>query len=150
MDERMDGPEIRFKKVHPDALTPQYMTRGAAGFDLAPIEDIILRNERPALFSTGLVIAAPADHMLLITHRSSTPRKFGVTVMNGIVDQDFCGDDDVLHLQVRTIYDITKYRVVKIPAGTRIAQGIFVPITTEQFTEVEEMGKSRGGWGSTG
>lgn len=141
-------PPIKFKRIHKDALAPQYMTEGSAGFDLACIEDIELSGSQPKLFSTGLIIATPTDHMLFITHRSSTPRKYGVTVMNGVVDQDFCGDEDVLSLQVRVFN--WNLGPIEIPAGTRIAQGVFIPITRGLFTEVDTMGKSRGGWGSTG
>lgn len=149
VDERHSGQEVFYKKVHPDALDPQRMTHGAAGFDLASVEDIkIFTLDGPTLFSTGLVIAAPRHHMLFITHRSSTPRKWGITVMNGILDEDYCGDNDVLSLNVMPIPHGIVPQV--IPAGTRIAQGIFVPITHGIFTERENMGASRGGWGSTG
>lgn len=139
--------DVRFKRVHPDAIVPEYHTRGAAGFDLSCVEDITLCDDSPIYAPTGLVIATPEDHMLLITHRSSTPRKWGVTVMNGIVDEDYCGDKDELKLQVRRIRPNS---MVHISAGTRIAQGIFVPVSRGKFIEVDEMGDSRGGWGSTG
>lgn len=138
--------QVNYKKVHPDALTPQFMTPGSAGFDLAGVDDLHY-SRSPQLLNTGLVIATPRDHMLFITHRSSTPRRWKITVHNGIVDEDFSGDEDVLHLQVRWL-DRDAY--VPIPAGTRIAQGIFIPVTRASFFPVESMGESRGGWGSTG
>lgn len=150
LDQRTGGHLARYKRVHPDAIVPQHMTRGAAAFDLAAVMDIDVHSLMgPTLFSTGLVIAAPRHHMLFITHRSSTPRKWGITVMNGIVDEDYSGDDDVLSLSVMPLF--YRYKsMVTIPAGTRIAQGIFIPVTHGVFEEAEEMGESRGGWGSTG
>ena len=150
VDERRGGHVARYKRVHPDAIVPQRMTEGAAAFDLAAVEDIRIPDLKgPSLFSTGLVIAAPRHHMLFITHRSSTPRKWNVTIMNGIVDEDYCGDDDILSLNVMPLaWQFGQHEV--IPAGVRIAQGIFVPVTHGIFEEAEEMGKSRGGWGSTG
>lgn len=143
---------VRYKRTHTNAIPPRFMTLGAAGFDLACIEDIpVMGEHKPKLYSTGLIIATPPDHMLFITHRSSTPRKWGITVMNGIVDQDYCGDDDILSLQVMPIQHWSWGPMTYvIPAGTRIAQGIFIPVTRTDFTEVQVMGKSRGGYGSTG
>lgn len=145
--------QVNYKRVHPDALVPKFMTPGSAGFDLAPVEDVILTNEpKPLMAMTGLVIAAPRDHMLFITHRSSTPKRWGVTVHNGVVDQDYSGDEDELGLMIRQLWpvDDTTTFPNHIPAGTRIAQGIFIPITRAGFFEVEWMGASRGGFGSTG
>lgn len=140
--------QVDYRKVHPDALTPQFMTPGSAGFDLAGVHDLHF-SKKPQLLSTGLVIATPKDHMLFITHRSSTPSRWGIMVHNGVVDQDYCGDEDVLHLSVRWLRpDQSAY--IPIPAGTRIAQGIFIPITRAAFFPVEHMGESRGGFGSTG
>lgn len=137
--------QVNYKKVHPDALTPQFMTPGSAAFDLASYEEILVGPREILRFPTGLVIAAPKDHMLFITHRSSTPKKWGAMITTGIVDQDFSGNEDELLLQVYPLYS-----GVVIPAGTRIAQGIFIPITRASFFPVEDMGESRGGWGSTG
>lgn len=34
--------EIKIKKLHPDAVIPEYATAGAAGFDLVALEDVII------------------------------------------------------------------------------------------------------------
>jgi dUTP pyrophosphatase len=140
-------PIVRYKKVDPFANEPIYSTPLSAGFDLAPCDDIHLLPKELTLVSTGLVIATPPGHMLYITFRSSTPRKHGITVLEGIVDEDYCGDDDVLHLQVQNLGGFKT-----ILRGTRIAQGIFVPVTQGHFKMVEEeaLGANRGGFGSTG
>jgi dUTP pyrophosphatase len=39
---------------------------------------------------------------------------------------------------------------VTIKRGERIAQGMFVPIIRVNWQEVEDMGRGRGGFGSTG
>lgn len=141
------GLPVNYKVLDPSANVPKYMTSGSAGFDLASIDEIVLNDDHPVLFRTGLVIGTPTDHMLFITYRSSTPRRWGVTVMNGIVDEDFSGDEDEIKLQVQRVVSNTQ---VVIPAGTRIAQGVFVPVSRGAFREVQTMGVSRGGWGSTG
>ena len=142
----------RFKKVHPDALTPRYETAKSAGFDLACVEPITFntRCRSPRLFSTGLVIATPFEHMLYITFRSSTPRRHGIIVYEGILDEDYCGNDDICKLQIGPRPDLVG-ETIYIEPGTRVAQGIFIPVSRRPlFTEVEDMGESRGGFGSTG
>jgi dUTP pyrophosphatase len=39
---------------------------------------------------------------------------------------------------------------VTVTRGERIAQGIFIPVMSVQWHEVDEMGHGRGGFGSTG
>ena len=87
--------------------------------------------------------------MLLLASRSSLPRKKGLMIPNGvgIIDQDYCGPEDEIHIQV---YNFTS-APVHIERGERLAQGIFVRIAQVEWEEVEEIGeKSRGGFGSTG
>ncbi len=126
---------------------PEYKTAGAAGFDL-----YIRGNEKwePGEFKVvpaNLVVAVPKGHFLLINSRGSTAKKFGLLVIPGILDEDFCGDEDEIHIQV---LNFSKKRV-EIAQGTRIAQGIFVKISKPGLTEVTKMNsKSRGMMGTTG
>jgi len=39
---------------------------------------------------------------------------------------------------------------VTVMRGERIAQGIFIPVMRVNWDEVDEMGRGRGGFGSTG
>lgn len=143
---------VKVNKVHPDAKIPEFGTPLSAGFDLAPVVDVHLLPGQSDVFRTGLIIQAPADHMLLVAPRSSTFRKWGVSLGNtvGIVDEDFCGPEDELRLYLHNPAARHGNRV-RIPAGTRLAQGIFVPIRRAVFQLVEEpIAATRGGWGSTG
>ena len=143
---------IRFNLVHPDAKAPEYGTPLSAGFDLAPVVDVHLYPGQSNVYPTGLIIQAPADHMLLIAPRSSTWRKWKVALGNtvGIVDEDFCGPEDELQLYLHN--PAPRYGgIVEIPAGTRLAQGIFVPVTRGVFVQQDKaIATTRGGWGSTG
>lgn len=150
-----DPVNVQINVVHPDAIFPTYGTEGSAGFDLASVEDIRLFRGEAKAFRTGLIVKAPKDHMLLVTERSSTWKKWGVHLGNivGIVDEDYCGPQDELLLYVwAPNQDAPNGNVTRIiPAGTRIAQGIFVPITRAEFQVVDgDLAASRGGWGSTG
>jgi dUTP pyrophosphatase len=143
-------PTVRINVVDDRAVLPAYGTELSAGFDLAIIEDAVLGPLEAKVFSTGLIIQAPHDHMVLVAPRSSTWRKWHVHLGNtvGIVDEDFCGPDDVMHLY---LHNPSEGQWASIPAGTRLAQGIFVPITRATFEVVDgPIAKTRGGWGSTG
>lgn len=141
---------VPVKRLREDVQIPEYHTGKAAGFDLAIADRITVGSAgydgQIVLAGTGLVIAAPIDHFLYITFRSSTPRKYGVTVLEGIVDEDYCGDEDEIKLQIMNLSKAAK----TIPAGTRLAQGVFIPVAQGVFYESNVMGKSRGGFGSTG
>lgn len=140
---------VKVNLWHPDAELPEYGTALSAGFDLPVIEDVELAPLESGVFHTGLIIQAPPHHMLLVAPRSSTWRKWGVSLGNtvGIVDEDFCGPDDKMMLYLHNPGQLN----VSIPAGTRLAQGIFVPVTRGSFRAVDyDIAATRGGWGSTG
>lgn len=101
------------------------------------------------MVSTGLVIATPPGHFLMLAARSSLFRKKGLILTNGIgvVDEDYSGDDDVISL---SLHNLNRGCVCHIKKGERLAQGIFVRISKPEFVEAIAMGESRGGWGSTG
>jgi len=140
---------VRIKKIDPNVALPQYHTSESAGFDIASNADIIIAPGQVAKIPTGLVIAAPKGHFLLIAARSSLPLKKGLAMANGIgvVDPDYAGPGDEIHI---IVHNITQ-KPVEVKKGERLAQGIFLPIEQAQFVEVDELRPTdRGGIGSTG
>jgi dUTP pyrophosphatase len=132
-----------------DVPTPKYGTDKSAGFDLAIAGDEIIPPGQTIMARTGLVIQAPVNHMLLVVPRSSTWKRYKIRLGNsvGIVDEDFCGPRDEMLL---VLYNAGQFAQT-IEKGTRLAQGIFVPITRGDFVVQEEpIAANRGGWGSTG
>jgi dUTP pyrophosphatase len=98
---------------------------------------------------TGVAIATPPGYMLLVTARSSTPRRKGLSVPHGVgvIDQDYCGDDDEIRCQVYNFTDAP----VTVRRGERLAQGIFVRVDRAAWQEVASLDTpTRGGFGSTG
>ncbi len=141
----MDVPLLRLSPATP---APSYATAGAVGFDILTAEPVEIEPGAIALVPTGLVIATPPGWCLLVTLRSSTPRKFGVLQPHaiGVIDQDYCGPEDELRLQLLNFTDAP----AEIPAGSRIAQGVFVRTERAGWTEHDPARASRGGFGSTG
>ena len=49
----------RIKRLAPHVALPKYETAGAAGFDLASSQDVIIAPGSVALVPTGLVVEVP-------------------------------------------------------------------------------------------
>lgn len=141
---------VGYKKVHPNAVTPEYKTSGSVAFDFGLIDDVVIAPRSFAKVRTGLVIVVPDGHFLAIVSRSSNPVKKGIDLANsiGVIDTDYCGPEDEIFLVIENITDTD----VRLAAGDRIAQGIILPVPRVTLTEVtgELTGKNRGGHGSTG
>lgn len=148
---------VNIKLTHPNAVVPEYQTPGSAGFDLSNVEDVTLEWNIPQLVDTGLVIETPRNHVLMLVPRSSTFKKWGVSLANtvGIIDSDYCGNEDKIYLNLifnkHSFHAAHAFGPITIPAGTRLAQGLFLPVQQAEFQVVENMNEqSRGGFGSTG
>ena len=140
---------VRIRRLDPDLPLPSYATPGSAGFDLFCREDTTLAPGQVALLRTGVAIATPPGYMLLVTMRSSTPRRKGLSVPHGVgvIDQDYSGDGDEIRCQVYNFTDAP----ITVQRGERLAQGIFVRIDQAVWEEVRSMDTpTRGGFGSTG
>lgn len=139
---------VKIKRIDKNLPLPRYETAGSVGFDLLARENIIIQPHQIALVPSNVIVEIPPDYMLLVTLRSSTPRKKGLLKPHGvgIIDQDYCGNGDEIKIQVYNFTDST----VEVARGEKIGQGIFVRIDRFNWQEVDEMpNKTRGGFGST-
>ncbi len=139
---------VEIKRIDRSLPLPVYQTAGAAGFDILARERVEVRPKEIALIPGNVIVRVPEGYMLLLALRSSTPKRKGLLKPHGIgvLDSDYCGDEDELKIQVFNFSDQT----VVVDRGERIAQGIFVKIGRAEWDETDKMGKSRGGFGSTG
>lgn len=127
---------------------PIYETDGSVGFDLLCRCDTLINSREIALIPANVIIETPPGYMLMVTLRSSTPRKYGLLMPHGvgIIDNDYAGEGDEIKIQV---YNFSN-RPVTIKRGDKIAQGIFVRVDRVEWAEVDRMErKTRGGFGST-
>lgn len=141
--------DVRIKRVDKTLPLPAYETAGAAAFDLYARLDTTIPAHEAVFLPTNVIVETPTGYMLMLAARSSLFRKTGLQLTNsiGIVDQDYCGDDDEISLHVQN----TTSQPVHIVAGQRLAQGCFVKIAKATFIETNTMNQpSRGGFGSTG
>jgi dUTP pyrophosphatase len=140
--------EVTIKRIDISLPLPTYATAGSVGFDLLCREDTGIAPRTLGRIPANVIVQTPPGYMLLVTLRSSTPRRKGLLVPHGvgIIDQDYCGEGDEIMLQVYNFLD----EAVTVERGERIAQGMFVPIMQVNWNEVDEVGEGRGGFGSTG
>ena len=140
--------KVKIKRLDTDLPLPQYETEGSVGFDLLCRESVTVAPQTVALIPANVIIETPPGYMLMVTLRSSTPRKLGLLIPHGVgvIDLDYCGEGDEIQIQ---IYNFTD-QPVTVERGDKIAQGIFVRVDTAEWSEVSEMAlETRGGFGST-
>ncbi len=139
---------INIKRVDKTLPLPKYETVGAVGFDLLCREAAEISPRHICLIPANIIVETPPGYMLIVCLRSSTPRKYGLLMPQGlgVVDTDYCGEDDELKIQV---YNFTNTPTA-VEKGARIAQAVFVRVDRADWNEVERMtSPSRGGFGST-
>jgi len=170
---------VKIKRLHPDAVIPQYAKQGDAGFDLVAVEDIVVEPGATVKVPTGLAFEIPAGYELQIRPRSGITAKTKLRVQLGTVDAGYRGEVSVIVdnitcyedlLEVPTMdeeyviygidgkYDHCSEKIhfggsYIIRKGDRIAQGVIAPVNHATFTEVDNLGESErgeGGFGSTG
>lgn len=148
MDIVLQPLNVKIKRIDPTLPLPAYATAGSVGFDLLCRQDTEIAPRKLARIPANIIVQTPPGYMLLVTMRSSTARRKGLLIPNGVgvIDQDYCGEGDELQLSVYNFRE----EAVAVTRGERIAQGIFVPIARVVWNEVDQLGPGRGGFGSTG
>jgi dUTP pyrophosphatase len=133
--------------LHPDAIPPQRVRPGDAGYDLRATERVSIPQEGTRLIGTGIAIALPDGVAGLVTPRSGLAVEHGITVLNapGLIDPNYRGEIKV------PLYNTGERYTVEI--GDRIAQLLLVPFWAPALQVVDALGETeRGtnGFGSSG
>ena len=135
---------IRVKKVHPDAVMPQYAHFGDAAVDLVATrkwED----DYGNVCYGTGLAMEIPHYHVGLLFPRSSVS-KINLRLCNavGVIDPGYRGE---------IMLKFDKNGGKEYEVGDRVGQLMLVPIPSIQFVQVANLPQSDrglGGFGSSG
>ena len=116
--------------------------------DLRAADTVELKAGDFKLISLGVSMKLPEGYEAHIAPRSSTFKKWGIIQVNsiGIIDNSYCGDQDIWMCPVLAMKDTIIYE------GDRICQFRIVKKQPEvEFIEVEKLDDvNRGGFGSTG
>ncbi|AUM66397.1 deoxyuridine 5'-triphosphate nucleotidohydrolase [Brevibacillus laterosporus] len=85
---------VKIKRLHPDAVIPQYATTGSAGFDLVAIEDVAISPGETKKVPLGLAFEIPEGFVVLVCMRSGIALNTELRQSNGIgiIDSDYRGE----------------------------------------------------------
>ncbi|MBQ8850702.1 MAG: dUTP diphosphatase [Clostridia bacterium] len=141
---------MNIKKLNENATVPTYGSAYAAGADLYACEggEVTIGAGETKLIHTGIAMEIPEGLVGLIYARSGLASKRGLAPANkvGVIDSDYRGEIMVaLHNHSAVAQTIAD--------GERIAQIVFAPYMTAEFTVADELSdtvRGIGGFGSTG
>ena len=141
---------MKFERVskYPNAVIPYRATEHSAGYDFVAAEGVYVRPHSISLIPTGIKCQLEPEYYLQLALRSSTPKKKGLMLANGIgiIDTDYYNNSDNEGHIMFQVYNFTD-DTVEIEAGERIGQGT---ILRYYITEDDNATGARcGGFGST-
>ena len=146
---------IGVKKIHENAVIPQFAHATDTGFDLFTVENTIIQANKKSIVRTGLIFDLPYGWGIQVRNKSGitikgVPNLLGynadITVYIGTIDSAYRGE---LGIMVKNETEET----IVIPSGTKLAQGVLEKVYQCTFTEIEEVSETdrgNGGFGSTG
>ena len=137
-----------YVKKNKDLQIPKLATYGSAAYDIFANEDVVLKPNVPTAIGTGLQMAIPQSHYMMVCSRSGLCLNNNVYVFNapGIIDSDFRGE-------LKIILKNDGHEDFIIKKQDRIAQCILQQKIRINFKEVDELtntDRSNQGFGSTG
>lgn len=127
----MARPKVLFTKTDENGKMPYQAYPGDAGYDLYVSKGCIIEPHKFQDVHTGIAVAMPFGIWGRITGRSSTIRKMGLQVQEGVIDCGFRGE---LYTAIWNHTD----KPVSVEAGMRLAQIIFYDVKSFEWMEVKE------------
>jgi dUTP pyrophosphatase len=136
---------VKFKKIHPDAITPSYAKDGDAGLDLTACTMKTVTGTPYIEYGTGIAVEIPQGYVGFVYPRSSVSKLENFYLKNsvGVIDSGYRGE-----LILRFNKSHESYKI-----GDKIGQLIILPYPCIQLEEVDELSttdRGEGGFGSTG
>ena len=140
--------KIKIKYLSDKIERLRYIDGKSDWIDLRAAERVVLKKGEFQLIPLGVAMQLPQGFEAHIVPRSSTFRKWGILQANsmGVIDESYCGDDDVWGFPALAMRDTT------IARGDRICQfRVMRKMDKPELVTVERLDNaSRGGFGSTG
>jgi dUTP pyrophosphatase len=138
--------KLKIKKLHPDAVIPQYAHDNDAGFDLYTVEQFELEPGERKSVPLGLALEIPDGYVGLIWDKSGLSHKFGIKSFGGVVDAGYRGE---IHAGIMNLSD----KFFSFEKGQKIAQLLIQKVERVDFEEVQDLSatdRGTGGFGSSG
>lgn len=127
---------------------PERATNKSAAYDFATPYDFVLQPKDSILIRTGIRCKMNENYVLILFPRSSIGIKHRISLTNtaGVVDADYYDTDNEGHIMLALTNNGSRPFLAE--AGTRIAQGIFLPYGITEDDDADNI--RMGGFGSTG
>ncbi|CAB4177868.1 Dut dUTPase [uncultured Caudovirales phage] len=137
-----------YQLLTPTGLAPTKAYDDDAGFDLYCDAEVVIEPSTFVDIPLGVAIKVPEGTWGLLTARSSTLRKHGLMVAQGIID---CGYTGPLFAGVWNMTD----QPIRIEAGTRLVQYILMhnaslQVEAQEVVELPKTNRGAAGFGSSG
>lgn len=138
--------KIKIKKLHPDAITPNYAHPGDVGLDLYSLETYTIQPGERKIFNLGFALEFPAGYAAIVKDKSGLSSKAGLHTFGGVFDAGYRGEYNVGLINLGG-------EPYTIERGHKVAQLVIIPVAVVQLEEVRSLSPSArgaGGFGSTG
>lgn len=140
--------ELKIKRVHSEAILPNYANYGDAGLDLYSVEEKLILPGETVLVDTGIQIALPENTEAQIRPRSGLALKHSITLLNtpGTIDYGYRGNIGVIMINHGREEFLVKKQM-------KIAQMVIAPVLKVTVRETEELSiteRGKSGFGSSG
>lgn len=116
-----------------------------AGYDLTSTHPVHLAPGRRMLVTLGVSVVLDPRTVGLMCPRSGLASRDGITVLNapGVIDSGYRGE-------LKAVVYNAGHSAVHLPAGTRVAQLVVVPVVTDLGAAPSDKTRGANGFGSTG
>lgn len=128
--ELMVTPDVKFKKLNREAITPRYNHEDDACMDLFTPRDIHINHEETIIVPTDIAIELPVGFEARVRGRSGLSSK-GIHVHHGTIDEGYRGN-------IGVVMTNNTGMSIDIEAGKAIAQLSVNPVYKVHLTQVEE------------
>lgn len=141
--------EVKIKHLSPGSILPTKTHEHDAGWDFyAPVnmEAVTLWPHQRMVIKTGISVAIPVGWYLQIMSRSGLACK-GIDARAGVIDCTYRGEIGIV------LHNDSNLTEREIKPGDKIAQGVFLPVPSVNWEEVDTLddtARGSGGYGSSG
>lgn len=144
-DDNSQPLQVAVARIHHAAIVPNKKHECDAGYDVYPVEDVVLQPGERKLVPLGLQMAIPDGFYGRLAPRSGHALKAGIDVLAGVIDATYRGEVGVVLLNTGNApYTITK--------ETAVAQIIIEAHYDSEWVLVgrtDDTERGDGGFGST-
>ena len=138
--------KIKIKRLHQNAVIPNYAHPGDVGMDMYSLEDYELKPGERKIFPVGFALEFEPGYAAIVKDKGSLPKNGGLHTMGGVFDAGYRGEYNVQLVNLGQ-------EPYKIEKGNKLAQLIIYPVIIANLEEVDELSpaeRGEGRFGSTG